>query len=336
MKKKLSIVVACYNEERNIPVTYERVINVTKTLPAYDFEIIYVDNASTDKSYNVYKTLVAQDSRVHILRMSRNFGNSQPSLLAGIRYASGDSVILLCGGLQDPPELIPALVQKWQEGFQVVYGIAKKRKDNGIIRRICYKGFYRVFKALSYLDIPLDSGDFSLIDRQVIDIIKALPEKNIYLRGLRTWVGFNQTGVEYQRNERLHGKSSNSFWANFWWAKQAIINFSYRPLEYISRLAICAVGATGIAAIVYLYWHFQYGAPRGFSTLLMVMFIFGSLQLLSLAIIGEYLIRIFHEVKNRPVYVIQETLNQETMAKTNQHIPAQHRQTGTNNHLDAP
>ncbi len=323
MKKKISIVIACYNEERNIPVMYERIIKAMQPLPTYDLEIIYVDNASTDNSLSVFENLVALDDRVQVIRMSRNFGNSQPSLLAGIHQATGDSVVLMSGGLQDPPEVIPLFVTQWEQGFQVTYGIAAKRKDNSIFRRIGYKCFYRIFKMLSYLDIPLDSGDFSLIDRKVINVIKQLPEKDIYLRGLRTWVGFKQTGVEYQRAHRLHGKSSNSFLANFWWAKKAIINFSYKPLEYISRLAITAVGVTGMAAIVYLYWHFKYGAPQGFSTLLMVMFMFGSLQLLVLAVIGEYLIRIFHEVKNRPVYVIQEILSQDTTKKNITHTAAQ-------------
>lgn len=301
---------------------YERIIKAMHPMPAYDIEIMYVDNASTDHSLNAYQKLIQLDARVQVIRMSRNFGNSQPSLMAGMHQASGDAIILMCGGLQDPPEVIPSFISQWEQGFQVVYGIAKKRNDNSFIRRLGYKAFYRIFKMLSYLDIPLDSGDFSLIDRKVVNVIKQLPEKDIYLRGLRTWVGFKQIGVEYERANRLHGKSSNSFLANFWWAKKAIINFSYKPLEYISRLAMVAVCVTGIAAIIYLYWHFQYGAPRGFSTLLMVMFMFGSLQLLVLAIIGEYLIRIFHEVKNRPVYIIQEILNQETIKKI-MHTPAQ-------------
>lgn len=311
MKKKLSIIVACYNEEKNIPLLYARVVTVMQSLPAYDYEIIYVDNASTDASAIQFQQLVVRDNHVHVLCMSRNFGNSQPSMLAGIHYATGDAVVILNGGLQDPPELIPSFVQQWEQGFEVVYGIAKKRKDNGLLRRMGYKCFYRIFKALSYLDIPLDSGDFSLMDKQVVKVIKQLPEKDIYLRGLRTWVGFKQIGIEYQREHRLHGKSSNSFLANFWWAKKAIINFSYKPLEYISRLAMLVVGVTCIAAVIYLYWHFKHGAPRGFSTLLMVMFMFGSLQLLVLAIIGEYLIRMFHEVKARPVYVIREVLKQQ-------------------------
>jgi dolichol-phosphate mannosyltransferase len=174
-----------------------------------------------------------------------------------------------------------------------------------------YKCFYRVFRWLSYLNIPLDSGDFGLMDRKVVDVIKKLEEKDLYLRGLRAWAGFKQIGIEYIRQEREGGKTSNSFFANFSWAKKAITNFSYKPLEFISKLAISALFMTFFAAIIYLYLYFKTDAPRGFSTLLMFMFVFGTIQLLALSIIAEYLVRIFQEVKNRPPYVISEILENE-------------------------
>lgn len=312
--KKLSIIVACYNEASNIKELHDRVTNVMKTLPAYDYELIFIDNASTDNSRIIFDHITKQDDKVHVLLMSRNFGSNQPSLLAGMQYAHGNCTVAIDGDLQDPPELIPALVKKWEEGYDVVYGIRKKRKGS-ILRRIGYTCFYRIFKWLSYLDIPLDAGDTCLIDRKVLEILNKLPEKDLYIRGLRTWAGFKQIGVEYVREDRSGGKSSNSFFANFSWVKKAIVNFSYKPLEFISRLAIIAVCATIIAAFVYLYLHFRYGAPQGFSTLLMVMFIFGSIQMLALAIIGEYLIRIFQEVKARPPYLISEVLHQQTNHK---------------------
>lgn len=305
MKKKISIVIACYNEEKNIPIMHKRIIASMESYAAYDLEILFVDNASTDNSLAIYQALVDQDPQVQVIRMSRNFGNSQPSFLAGLHHATGDAVVVMCGGLQDPPEIIPAFIKAWEQGYHVVYGVAQKRRDNSIFRRIGYTCFYRVFRMLSYLDMPLDAGDFSLCDRVVVNIIKQLPEKDIYLRGLRTWVGFKQIGIPFERVHRLHGTSSNTFLANFWWAKKAIINFSYKPLEYISRLAIVVAAITGIATCMYLCS----GAPQGFSRLLMVMFIFGTLQLLALAVISEYLIRMFHEVKNRPVYIIQEILS---------------------------
>ncbi len=281
--------------------------------PAYDYELVFIDNASTDNSYAILQAVIAQDHHVKAIVMSRNFGSNQPSILAGFRYAQSDAVLIMSGALQDPPEIIPQFIAQWEAGFDVVYGIAKKRKDNGFIRRLGYKCFYRIFKQLSYLDIPLDSGDFSLLDKKVVNILKHLPEKDLYIRGLRTWAGFKQTGIEYTRADRAAGKSSNTFCANFMWAKKAIVNFSYKPLVYISRLATAAVFATMGATGTFLYWHFKYGAPRGFSTLLMTMFIFGTIQLIGLAIIGEYLIKIFEEVKGRPPYVIREILQQNTV-----------------------
>jgi len=312
--KKISIIVACYNEASNIEEMHERVSHVMKRLSNYDYELILIDNASTDNSLPLFNKIVAQDDKVHVILMSRNFGSNQPSLLAGMRYAHGDCTIAIDGDLQDPPELIPEFIKKWEEGFDVVYGIRKKRKGS-ILRRIGYTCFYRIFKWLSYLDIPLDAGDTCLIDRKVLNIINSLPEKDLYIRGLRTWAGFRQTGLEYVREDRAGGKSSNSFFANFSWVKKAIVNFSYKPLEFISRLAIIAVCITIIAAFVYLYLHFRYGAPQGFSTLLMVMFIFGTIQMLALGIIGEYLIRIFQEVKARPPYLISEVLHKQKNEK---------------------
>lgn len=309
--KKISIIIACYNESKNINALHERVTSTMATIPAYDYELIFVDNASTDNSHSIFQTMVQNDAHVSVLVMSRNFGSNQTSLLAGMQYATGDCIVSIDGDLQDPPELIPMFVKKWEDGYDVVYGVRKRRKGS-VLRRIGYTIFYRLFRMLSYLDIPLDAGDTCLIDRKIVTIITSLPEKDLYIRGLRTWAGFRQTGVEYIREDRAGGISSNSFFANFSWVKKAIVNFSFKPLEYISRLAVIAVCATMAAAGLYLYWHFKYGAPRGFSTLLMTMFIFGTIQLLALSVIGEYLIRIFQEVKARPPYIVGTILTQQS------------------------
>lgn len=310
--KKITIIATCYNQEKNITNLHQRISKTFAKLDC-DYELVYIDNASIDNTYSLLQNLIGQDHRVKAIIMSRNFGSNQPSILAGLRYAQSDAIIIISGALQDPPEIIPQFIEQWQKGFDVVYGVAAKRKDNNFLRRLGYKCFYRIFKQLSYLDIPLDSGDFSLLDKKVVNIIKNLPEKDLYIRGLRTWAGFKQTGINYIRENRAAGKSSNSFFNNFMWAKKAIVNFSYKPLVYISRLATIAIFATLSAAGLFLYWHFKYGAPRGFSTLLMTMFIFGTIQLIGLAIIGEYLIKIFEEVKGRPPYVIREILQQETL-----------------------
>jgi dolichol-phosphate mannosyltransferase len=312
--KKVSVVVACYNESSNIAELYKRVKDTFDYINDCDFELLFVDNASTDNSFASYEKFVALDTRVKALIMSRNFGSSQPSFFAGLKHAMGDAVVMIDGDLQDPPELISTFIEKWNDGYDVVYGVRKKRKGS-IVRRIGYKCFYRIFKILSYLDIPLDAGDFSLMDKRVIDTIKHLNEKDLYVRGLRSWAGFKQIGVEYVRVDRSGGKTSNSFLANFFWAKKAIVNFSYKPLEFISRIAFTVFVFTFLAACFYLYLYFKTTAPRGFYTLLMVMFIFGTIQLLALSIIGEYLIRIFQEVKNRPPYIISRILEQKPLPK---------------------
>ncbi|MCF7800265.1 glycosyltransferase family 2 protein [Candidatus Babeliales bacterium] len=305
--KKISIVVACYNESENILALYQRVKNVFKDLN-YNFEIIYVDNASIDNSEKIFENLAQADSRIKVIFMSRNFGSSQPSLLAGLRRAIGDSVVFLDGDLQDPPELILDFVEKWEQHYDVVYAVRKKRKGS-ILRRIGYKIFYRIFKWLSYIDIPVDAGDCCLIDRKIVDILKNMQEKDLYIRGLRAWVGFKQTGIEYTREDRFTGKTSCNFFANFFWAKKAIVNFSYKPLELISKLASLTVFMSIIALFFYIYFGLKYSAPRGFTTLLVVVLFLGAIQLLSLSIIGEYLARMFEEVKGRPHYIIRKELN---------------------------
>lgn len=305
--KKISIVVACYNESKNINLLYNRVKNVFNSLN-YSYELIFVDNDSTDDSEAILTELSSLDFNVKVILMARNFGSSQPSILAGFKACSGDAIILLDGDLQDPPEIIPDFLKKWEEGYDVVYASRKKRKGN-ILRRIGYKIFYKIFKKLSYINIPLDAGDCSLIDKKVVDIIKNLKEKDLYIRGLRAWVGFRQIGIEYVRDDRFEGKTSCSFFSNFFWAKKAIVNFSYKPLEFISKLAAIVCLISFLALGVYIYLGLRYNAPKGFTTILVSMLFLGSIQMLALSIIGEYLARIFEEVKRRPRYVIRKKIN---------------------------
>lgn len=307
--KTISIVVPCYNESGNLGLLYNRIKSVFEKLN-YRYELIFVDNVSTDDSEAIYRELVAMDSQVKVIFMARNTGTSQASYFAGLCHASGDAVALLDADLQDPPELIVEFTKKWEEGYQVIYGVRTKRKE-GLARRIGYKCFYILFRWLSYLDIPLNAGDFGMMDRRVVDIIKHLPEKDIFLRGLRAWVGFKQIGVEYDRPPRYSGTTTISFLDNFSWAKKAIVNFSYKPLEFISRLAMGAIFITMLLSFYYLY-HLN-NSPRGFMTLLMVMFIFNSIQLLALSVLAEYQIRMFTEVKNRPPYVVDRILTQQTV-----------------------
>ncbi|HEV2404783.1 MAG TPA: glycosyltransferase family 2 protein, partial [Ktedonobacterales bacterium] len=263
-----------------------------------------------DASSAVFDELAARDDRVCVLTLSRNFG-SQGAYTAGMRHASGDCVICLDGDIQDPPEMIPAFVAKWLEGYEVVYGTRVRRKGS-LIRRIGYKAFYRLFKRLSYIDIPVDAGDFSLMDRRVVDVMNAMPERNRFIRGLRAWTGFRQTGIPYTRQDRQAGETSNSIVDLFRWASMGIVSFSYAPLELISLLAIFVVCLSAVGLVVYTALYFIVpNAPRGFQTLLVMVLFLGSIQLLCLSIIGTYLGKIFEEIKGRPTYIVQRIQNDQ-------------------------
>lgn len=310
IQKKISIVIPCYNEAENIMNMYHR-LTVTLKSVTESYEILYINNGSTDGSQEIFSRLVKEDPKVTVICLSRNFGSSQPAYTCGMEYATGDALVCLDGDIQDPPELIPEMVQKWQDGYDVVYGVRKRRKGS-ILRRIGYKFFYRLMKKLSYIDVPLDAGDFALLDRKVVDALNRLPERNRFLRGLRSWVGFKQTGVEYVRADREAGETSNSFFDNIRWAKMGIFSFSYQPLEWISFISSFVVGLSAIGIILYVISYFVYPtAPRGFSTLIVAILFIGAIQLLCLSIIGEYLGKIFEEVKQRPKYLIKEILKQE-------------------------
>ncbi|MDP1719311.1 MAG: glycosyltransferase family 2 protein [bacterium] len=310
--KKISIIVACYNEESNILPMHDRLVKALEPLGS-QFEIIYVDNDSADNSPNVYEDLCARDKRVKVIIMSRNFGLPQTSYFAGLKYCSGDCAILLDGDIQDPPELLPEFIKKWNEGFDVVYGIRKKRKAP-LFRRIGYKLFYRLFKKLAYIPIPLDASDFGLIDRKVINHIISFGERELFIRGIRPYVGFRQTGIEYVRDVRASGRSSFSFFSgDIAHAKKLIVNFSYKPLEWISRLAFLVTAFAFLAIVVYVVWYFVSPTwPGGIPTVIIFILFFGAIQLLSISVIGEYLAKIFMEVKHRPRFIVKKILNDDS------------------------
>lgn len=249
IEKRISVIVPCYNEQDNIMNMYKRLKSTLEKITT-QYEIIYINNGSYDNSEDIFQDLAARDKRVTVITLSRNFG-SQNAYTCGMEYASGDCVVCIDGDIQDPPELIEEMVKRWQDGFQIVYGSRQKRKGS-IIRRICYKIFYRLFQKLSYVDMPLDAGDFALIDRKALKVINALPEKGRFIRGLRAWVGFKQTGIEYTRDDRVAGKSSYNFMANVRWAIMAIFTFSYSPLEFISFLALVTVVVALLGIIFYV------------------------------------------------------------------------------------
>jgi polyisoprenyl-phosphate glycosyltransferase len=312
----VSVVIPCYNEQGNVLPMYERLSAALREVtPSY--ELIFVNNGSYDHSPELFEELASRDQRVSILTLSRNFG-SQGAYTAGFAYASGDCVVGLDGDIQDPPELIPALVARWLEGYDVVYGIRARRKGS-LPRRIGYKLFYRLLRRLSYVDIPVDASDFGLMDRRVVNVLNEMPERSRLIRGLRAFAGFSQTGVPYERAERHSGFTTNSFLGLFRWASLGIVSFSFAPLDLISYLAGGVVALMGVAIVVYMALFFlQPGAPRGFQTLLMAVLFLGAVQLLCLSIIGTYLGKVFEEVKARPRYLVHDVLNDHRRADHSQ------------------
>lgn len=305
---KISAVVACYRDSQAIPVMYRRLDEVFQRI-GVDGEMIFVNDASPDDAHSVLTALALQDPRVVVINHSRNYG-SQSAFTSGMRVATGDAVALLDGDLQDPPELIADFYARWREGYDVVYGSRVGRQAPAWMR-IAYKVFYRVFRAASYLEIPLDAGDFSLMDRRVVDALNSLPETHRFIRGLRAWVGFRQIGVPYVRPERLFGRSTNSLLRNVGWARRAILSFSYAPLELITLLSLVVTAAAFLLAIteVIVRLVVPQSVPSGFTTVIVLVLFIGGIQLLCLSIIGAYISHIYEEVKHRPPYIVESALN---------------------------
>jgi len=306
---KLSAIVACYLDERAIPIMAER-LEQTFAKIGCEYEMIFVNDGSPDDSQAVLERLAAANPRIKVITHSRNFG-SQNAFTSGMARASGDACILLDGDLQDPPELIEEFVARWREGFEVVYGI-RTRREMAWRNEVLYKAFYRLFQRVAYIRVPADAGDFSLIDRRVMKILNELPERDRFLRGLRAWTGFRQTGVEYLRPERMFGRSTNNLLANLRWARKGIFSFSYLPLELISYAAALVAVLSAVAIVLQIIGRIvDPTVPRGVSTIIIVCLFLGAIQLISLAFIAEYLGRVFEEVKGRPRYIVARTINLE-------------------------
>lgn len=305
---KISAVIACYRDAQAVPIMHERLVAAITGAGA-DYEIIFVNDGSPDNAAEVLAELAERDPKVVVVNHARAFG-SQSAFTSGMRIATGDAVALLDGDLQDPPEVIPKFIEKWQQGYDVVYGERVEREAPLHMRKF-YKAFYRVFRRLAYVNVPVDAGDFSLIDRRVVDAINAMPESHRFMRGLRAWVGFKQVGVPYVRPERMFGTTTNNFRKNLGWARRAIVSFSYAPLDLITGLALIVVAASFVSLIVQLGLRLidPSSAPRGLTTLIVVILFLGGIQLLCLAIIGTYLGHMYEEVKRRPPFVVESMLN---------------------------
>lgn len=298
---KLSAVIACYKDGQAIPYMHQRLTNVFIEL-GVDYEIIFVNDGSPDDTNEVLKKITLEDHHVIAIEHSRNFG-SQSALISGSSIATGDAVIWLEGDLQDTPETIPQFYEKWKEGYEVIYGVRDKREGNQTLIWF-YRQFYKVFKKMSNINIPLDAGDFSFLDRKVITHLLALPEKEQFLRGLRAWVGFRQTGVNYFRPERMFGVSTNNWRKNIWWAKKGIFSFSFVPLEIMSYSGLFLTLISFIAIIAQIIAKIAMpNIPHGLSSIIVLVLFFGGINLLGLSILGEYLGKILEESKGRPKYI---------------------------------
>ena len=309
IKHKITAVIACYKDAQAMPIMYERLVKTFHKINA-DYEIIFVNDCSPDNASEVLQVLVRQDKHVVGIEHSRNFG-SQSAFMSGMEISTGDAVVLLDGDLQDPPELIEDFYAKWKEGIDVVYGQRVKRDGNKTLVKL-YKVFYRIFRNLSYVPIPLDAGDFSMIDRKVVDELTRLPETDQFLRGLRAWVGFKQVGVPYVRPERMFGVTTNNWRKNLAWARKAIFSFSYVPLELLTYLGWTLTLVSLLAAVVQIILYFTGSPiPHGITTIIVLILFFGGINMLAISIIGEYQAKIIEEVKKRPKFIRRNVIRHQ-------------------------
>lgn len=303
MKPIISVIIPIFNEEKNIPVLHQRLSTSLKKI-TLKYEIIFVNDGSKDHSLMTIQKIQKKDKKIKLISFSRNFGH-MPAIEAGLHHAAGKKVVIMDADLQDPPEVIPLMYQQALKGFDIVYGIKEKRKES-LIKKSLFSLFYRVLNNVSSYKMPLDAGAFSLLDEKVVKILLSLTEKNKYFSGLRAWVGFKQTGVIYERGARYQGKAI-PISKLFKLALDGIFSFSYVPLRISSLLGfiLALLSFFLILLVMILRIFFSFGIIGWASTLITILFI-GGIQLITLGIIGEYLARIYDEVKNRPPYIISE------------------------------
>jgi dolichol-phosphate mannosyltransferase len=309
----ISLLIPCHNEREVLDALHARVSKAADATGEF-YEVLLVDDGSTDATWERMRALHQQDPRWKALRLARNFGH-QAAVTAALRHAKGDAVMILDADLQDPPEELPRFLAKWREGYDVVYAVRRKRKE-GLLKRACYKLFYRGLGRLADIQIPYDAGDFCLIDRKVVDVINSMPEHNRFVRGLRAWAGHRQIGLEYERQRREGGETSYTLAKLVRLAVDGVFSFSTAPLRLATWMGLLASAFALAAAIFTLvqrvfaayFASIGHALPPGFATTIMAIFFLGGVQLICLGVIGEYIGRIYEEVKNRPLWVEMERL----------------------------
>lgn len=302
----LSVILPIFNEAESLPVLYHRLTQVLRRSEE-GYELIFVNDGSSDRSPELLRELVEQDPRVRIVNLSRNFGH-QIAISAGLDHSRGQAVAIMDSDLQDPPEVLLRFIEKWRQGYAVVYAVRKRRKE-GFLKRSAYALFYRTFKSLAEIEVPLDAGDFCLLARCVVDVLVALPEHHRFLRGLRSWVGFRQIGIEYERDERYSGESKYSLRKLVHLALSGYVGFSSLPLRAATWCGFLSAGVGFTLILWALTTKFlQIPNPHGWTSMIAAVLFVGGVQLFMLGIIGEYLGRVYDEVRQRPLYIVQSRL----------------------------
>ena len=311
----ISVIVPCYNEEEVIGETHSRLASLLGQLDGFDYELIYVDDGSRDRTPELLQQIHASNSRARVLRFSRNFGH-QVALTAGLEHASGAAVVVIDADLQDPPEVIPEMVARWRDGYEVVYGVRTDRPGESSFKLWTAKIFYRLINRLSETKMPLDAGDFRLMDRKVVDALLAMPERDRFVRGMVSWVGFRQIAVLYARAPRQAGTGKYPFLKMLKFALDGVLSFSLTPLRLAIWTGFLAI-LMAVAGIIYAVLLRLYTTDwvRGWASLFVAILFMGGVQLISLGIIGEYIGRIYGEVKQRPLYLLREKVGFENEQK---------------------
>lgn len=304
-KKLVSVVVPVFNESSVIAAFYERMRKVCERLSSLEYELVFVDDGSTDDSYRILRDLAEANHRVTVVKLSRNFGH-QMAITAGIDVAGGDAVVVTDADLQDPPEVIEQFVEKWQQGYDVVYGVREKREGEGQLKLATASAYYRVLRSMTKIDIPVDTGDFRLMARHVVEHLRNLREKQRFVRGLVSWVGFRQVGVLYRRDRRYAGETKYPYSKMIKFALDGITSFSTVPLKLATWLGYFASTVAFLyASSVFIQKALGY-TVQGWATIMVGMLFLGGVQLICLGIIGEYIGRIYEESKHRPLYIVEQ------------------------------
>lgn len=310
--KTVSIVIPVFNEEEALPILFDRLTAVLSTLP-YSFELFFIDDGSTDRAYQVIKNLQLRDSRIKAISFSRNFGH-QAALTAGLQYATGDAVITMDGDLQHPPALIRILLEKWQEGFQIVYTTRKLTVDEPVFKKLCSRLFYRIINTFSETPIQPFGADFRLLDRSVVQSLNTLKERNRFLRGLIGWMGYSSIGITFTAEARVAGVSQYSTRKMLKLAIDGLMSFTAAPLHFFTCFGLCISSLSFLYVFYCIYAYFFTNLTiHGWTSILVAVLFLGGMQLISIGLIGEYIVYIYNETKGRPIYIIKDSLNIETI-----------------------